>query len=196
LAASAIAVTINDLLWVVAGHEGAPDATINVTWDQAVTNTGTLTIQNYSNGDMSGTIFYARATTTGTITATLNTASRTFRAMVVGSETPDSGKILTFDKSVAAQGVSTTPSAGSASPAGAGFAVAGGKLYGSQACTAGSGWTEVGTNGIAIFAETRRPPDTSSISGNWTMALEDWVAHMAIFQETQVAFFNLAWIKA
>jgi len=187
LAAPAIDITTGDLIVVLVKYEGAVDASASVTFNQTVTDTGSSANKANANGDLNARLFYARATTTGTIVATMNTpGSRPFRITHVYSLTPAGGTVLNFDvEAVAGEGNTAAPTTSAASVSAAGAAVAGFGYYNSKDTSAGTGWTVLpGLTTSAAGSEYRFPTGAGSITGDCTIiGASPWAAVMLAFKQ-------------
>jgi hypothetical protein len=173
LASATVAVTAGDGVLVWCKYEGAVDTGTNVTFNQSVTLTGSGSNKANSNNDLNGRWFYAKASASGTIVATMNTpGSRPFRAVHCYTFTPTSGQELVFDVASAGgegNGAVLAISGGTMSVAGSGCAVGGFAYYSSISTTAGSGWT-VGLGGAttSCASEYRILSASGSIDCNAT----------------------------
>ena len=196
LAAPGIDVTAGDLVCVFGKWEGAADSGATVSYAGVTVNNQAdgPTINRTAgaaSGDLSQRCWYGKAASTGTLTATLNTASRPFRKIVAASATPAASTELVFDASNTAQGQSTTPSAGNVTNAGAGFAFASFGEYSTVVLTAGTDWT-VGIGnpvGSSLVTEYRALTTGGTITCNGTTGSSDpdWTAIGIAFKEQSVS---------
>ena len=181
-----LAVTAGDLIVLIAKAEGA-STTITGSDGQSNTYAVANALLGHGNGDLSGIILYATASSTGTITPTATYgASRPFRKVKAYSFTPAASKTLQLDTAASATGTSSTPSAGTGTAAAAGATVVGFSLYGTRTITAGAGWSLASefSSGDALVTEYQVQTTGGSLTGNATLDFPiEWVAQMAIFKE-------------
>ncbi len=185
----ALNVTAGDLIVLLAKCEGAT-TTVTGSDGQGNTYLTARAFLEHSNGDLSGAILYAIASSTGTITPTATYgAARPFRIVSAYSFSLGAGKTgWALGNTNAAQGTASTAlNAGAASATDTGVAVAAGHLYGSRVLTAGTGWTIPAefSSSAAQVSEYRLITGAGSITGDGTLSgVVDWVAQVAIFTET------------
>lgn len=100
-------------------HEQAADATSSVAGSGGGNTFTKGTVVNHSNGDLTGWLAYLlSATANATETIRLNTASRTFRCIIVYQFRPDSGDTVSLDVQNTGQGTGTTRASGTVTTTG------------------------------------------------------------------------------
>lgn len=188
----ALAVTAGDLIYVDLGWEGAAGASVTTVTDgQSNTYTVANALLSHSNNDLRSVTYKATATSTGTINPSFTIdAARTFRSITAFSATPSASTTLVIDGAGnQAQGTSSTPSAGSATPTtSTGIAFATVRQYGTRTATAGSGWTLpaelAGPIADASHGEYRIISSTSAVTGDLSLdSSNEFVAHISVFKE-------------
>lgn len=188
--ADALAVTAGDLVFAQVKWEGSTGATANM--DTGASTPAFTSINanlSHSNGQLHCQTFAWIATSTGTVNPrAVFDFAREWVSIRAFSITPTASK--NFNLSLvnvnAAQGTSTTPSAGSASAGAAGAAFATFGLYGSVTLTPGTGWTQPAefSASDADKAEYRLQTGAGSLTGDGTLSGGiEWVAQLAIFDE-------------
>lgn len=183
LATPAIDVTSGDMIVCGLKWEGTATVTAGVTYSQSgggsVTNTGNTTVGNHTvgGGDLHGQVFYARATSTGTVTATFTlSGGAPYRIIACMTFTPAAGQSLSFDGSVgptnfASSGTGSTLQTASRTISAAGFSATFAAKYGSTGSSAPTNWVvptalDVGS---ALSADYRLQATSANYVGEITL---------------------------
>ena len=187
--ADTLAVTANDVIWVICKWEGATAGATASVSDGVDTYTAATAQIDHTNNDLHMQCFWTKATTTGTRTITFTLSSaRGFRRCAAASFTPSAG----ITSWALGNTVSSTLGNSNASPTagtttgGPGVAVVGFGMYGDRDLTAGTGWTVPAELDNTMACGEYQFPTAASTSltgdGSFSAGVE-WLAQLVFLNE-------------